>query len=218
MLIQEAHWFAKELATIPNKELYPMCNIGSSTNKFRLQEQPWIDEFIFSPILQQGYTVKHLDIKADHGVDIVGDICDPNFLKQIDKLEFKSFFCSNLLEHLEERDLFCQALASIIPPKGYLFVSAPCIYPYHPDPIDNGFRPSVKEIASLFPGTSISRAEVVVGDTILRIRSPHPVIFAFTLMRPLIPFYKPQSWWRNKGYIPWFFRKLAASCVILRKV
>jgi len=161
--------------------------------------------------------VKHLDMKSAPGVDIVGDLGNPEFLKQFSNMQFKSVFCSNLLEHLVQRNAICKMLTEIVPAGGYLFVSVPYSFPYHPDPIDTGFRPSVGELAALFPGTHVIRSATVGGDTLLWLRRRHPIVFTFTLLRLLIPFYKPVSWWRNKGYLPWFFRPLTASCVILQK-
>jgi len=217
MLIQEARWFAEQLALMEPAQVFPICNVGSSTEGFRTQDQPWIDEMIFAPVVRQGHVVKHLDMKSAPGVDIVGDLGNPEFLKQVSNMQFKSVFCSNLLEHLVQRDTICKTLAAIVPSGGYLFVSVPYSYPYHADPVDTGFRPSVGELASLFPGTHVIRSAVVGGDTLLWLRRRHPVEFAFTLIRFLIPFYKPISWWRNKGDFPWFFRPLTASCVILQK-
>jgi hypothetical protein len=217
MLIQEADWFAEQLLSLEPTQVFPMCNIGSSTEAFRIKDQPWVDARLFAPARQRGYAVKHLDIKPAPGVDIVGDLGNPEFLKKISNMQFKSVFCSNLLEHLIQRDAICKTLTSIVPSGGYLFVSVPYRYPYHPDPVDTGFRPSVGELAALFPGTHVIRSAIVGGDTLLWLRRRHPVEFAFTLMRFLIPFYKPVSWWRNKGYLPWFFRPLMASCVILQK-
>jgi hypothetical protein len=217
MLIQEARWFAEQLALMEPEQVFPLCNVGSSTEGFRTQEQPWIDDLIFAPVIRQGHVVKHLDMKSAPGVDIVGDLGNPEFLKMISNMKFKSVFCSNLLEHLVQRDATCKTLTSIVPPGGYLFVSVPYSYPYHPDPIDTGFRPSVGELAASFPGTHIICSATVRGDTLLWLRRRHSILFTFTLLRFLIPFYKPTSWWRNKGYLPWFFRPLTASCVILQK-
>jgi SAM-dependent methyltransferase len=218
MMIQEAKWFQTQLEKIEAQQMHPMCNVGSSTGSFRKQQQPWIDQLIFSPLEAVGVSVKHLDLKQAQGVDIVGDLCDEQFLKTLLGAQFKSVFCSNLLEHLASRDKICKAMVAIVPPGGYFFISVPYSYPYHPDPIDTRFRPSTTELASLFAGTRIVCSEVVRGDSLLWARRHNPLIFFFTLFRCLVPFYKPVSWWRNKGYLPWFFRPLTASCVILQKL
>ena len=217
MLIQEARWFHEQLARCEPSKMFPMCNVGSSTGHFRSVEQPWIDELIFAPIVRRGNIVKHLDMKSVPGVDIVGDLGDPAFLSEVANMRFKSVFCSNMLEHVVNRQVICSTLVSVVPPGGYLCVSAPYSYPYHPDPIDTGFRPSPAELAASFPGTRMICSAVVGGDTLLKLRSRHPAVFAATLLRVLLPFYKPVSWWRTKGYLPWLFRPLTASCVILQK-
>jgi len=217
MMIQEAQWFAAQLAKSDPERIFPMCNVGSSTGHFRTIEQPWIDDLIFAPLKRDGRDVKHLDIKQAEGVDVVGDFEDPTFLQRLRTMQFKSVFCSNLLEHVEQRQEICRTMLSIVPPGGWLFISVPYQYPYHPDPVDTGFRPTTEELAAVFPGTRVIASAVVGGETILQRRRGQPAIFAFTLLRVLFPFYKPVAWWRNLGYIPWLFRPLTASCVILQK-
>jgi hypothetical protein len=217
MLIQEALWFKEQIAYLDRTQIFPMCNVGSSTEDFRNNEQPYINDLIFLPVLKQGYVVKHLDMKSAPGVDLVGDLSDPVFFSEVSKMQFKSLFCSNILEHVKNREAFCSMLLSMIPAGGFLFISVPFSYPYHPDPIDTGFRPSISEIAEIFPDTSIICSAVVGGDTILKIRRRNTAVLILTLLRFLFPFYRPVSWWRNKGYVSWFFRPLTASCIILKK-
>jgi SAM-dependent methyltransferase len=57
--------------------------------------------------------------------------------------------CNNMLEHVVDIDAVCAALGQICPPNGLLFISVPNSYPFHPDPIDNGFRPSVDELTRI---------------------------------------------------------------------
>jgi hypothetical protein len=217
MLIQEANWFKEQLPALEAAQVFPMCNVGSSTAAFRNHDQPWIDELLFAPLSREGRIVKHLDMKPDPGVDIVGDLGNPEFLQRVASMQFKSVFCSNLLEHVVERDAICRTLLSIIPSAGFLFISVPFSFPYHPDPIDTRFRPNVEELTALFPGTRLVHSAVVVGDTFLKLRSRNSMTFALTLFRCLFPFYKPVGWWRNRGYLPWFFRRVSATCVVLRK-
>jgi hypothetical protein len=176
MLIQEAHWFRQQLASLEPAQIFPMCNVGSSTAAFRTRDQPWIEEAIFAPVARRGYVVKHLDAKPASGVDIVGDLGDPEFLKRVSCMEFKSVFCSNLLEHVVQRDAICRTLVSIIPSGGHLFISVPFSFPYHPDPIDTGFRPGIEGLAALFSGTRLVRSAIVTGVIQLYLHLPSPVV------------------------------------------
>jgi hypothetical protein len=217
MLIEEAEWFAHRLGAVAPSEVFPMCNVGSSTKAFRTQQQPWIEQLIFRPAGLRGGSVTHLDMKAAPGVDLVMDLAAREFQAVVSRMQFKSVFCSNLLEHVIQRDAICRTLLSIISSGGYLFISVPFRFPYHPDPIDTRFRPNVEELAALFRGAKLVHSAVVVGDTFLKLRSRNLISFALTLTRCLMPFYKPVGWWRNRGYLPWFFRRVSATCVVLRK-
>src|ERR1035437_10160268 len=136
MLIEEAAWFANQLAGFAPSEVFPMCNVGSSTKAFRTQQQPWIEQLLFRPASLRGGSVTHLDMKAAPGVDLVMDLAAPEFRAVVSRMQFKSVFCSNLLEHVIQRDAICRTLLSIISAGGYLFISVQFCFPYHPDPID----------------------------------------------------------------------------------
>src|SRR5262245_36370569 len=150
MLVQEARWFGARLAELPGPDVFPMLNVGSSTAAFRTRDQPWIDRHLFAPARRKGYVVRHLDQKPDEGVDLVGDLRDGAFLARLAALRFRSVFCSNLLEHLVNREEVARTLVDLIPPGAYLFVSCPYRFPYHPDPIDTLYRPDTGELARLF--------------------------------------------------------------------
>jgi hypothetical protein len=164
--------------------------------------------------------VLHLDAKAAPGVDIVADLGDPDTVKAMKGRGFQSLLCSNLLEHVEDRQQVARTLLELVPAHGgILIVSCPYRYPYHPDPIDSRFRPTPSELADLFPGTRIERQATVrdgtYGDQIRR----EPVAFIKLLVRLLLPFYKLPSWrraWRHViDHLPWTFRHFEATCVVL---
>ncbi len=98
-------------------------------------------------------------------------------------------------------------LASVIHEGGYIFVSVPYKYPYHRDPINTMFRPTIRELAALFPGTEIYKGEIIncgsYMDKILR----NPSLLINRLRRPV-------------GFllrIPWLFKNFQVTCVILHK-
>jgi hypothetical protein len=220
VLIEEARWLGDQLRALEPATIFPLLDVGSSTEKFRSHEQPWIDEAIFSPARSAGRTVLHLDAKAAPGVDIVADLEDPATVRAMKAHGFKSVLCSNLLEHVLDRQKVARTLLELVPAEGgILIVSCPYRYPYHPDPIDSMFRPTPEELADLFPGTRIQRQAIVCdgtyGDQIRRA----PVAFLKLLVRLLLPFYKPSLWRRGWthliDHLPWTFRRFEATCVVL---
>ena len=162
MLIEEAKWLGENFCAL-EQECFPMVNIGSSTKEFRSQIQPHIDEFIFNPLRKQGKKVLHTDIKDADGVDLVGDLNDGKFIEQIKTLGVKSVLCSNLLEHVVSPQSICRQLENMLEPGGLIIVTVPYQYPYHKDPIDTKFRPSIDELCRLFSNSTLIRGEIVTS-------------------------------------------------------
>jgi SAM-dependent methyltransferase len=219
VLIEEARWLGDQLQVLDPGRVYPLLDVGSSTARFRSLEQPWIDRSICAPARAAKRTVLHLDAKAAPGVDIVADLGDPATLESLGKQDFKSVLCSNLLEHVADPERIARTLLELVPQGGYLFVSCPYRYPFHPDPIDTRLRPTPQELADLFPGTRIVAQAVVRDGTYLdQVRSA-PGDFVRLLARLLLPFYKPANWRRAwtqfTNQLPWAFRRFEATCVVL---
>lgn len=221
MLRPEARWFGQRLRALSTEAVYPQLNLGSQTLHFRTQEQPWIDAFLFAPARQRGGVVVHADLQAAPGVDLVGDLTDPQFLTQVQNLRFRSVICSNLLEHVIGPRRIAEAATAAVVPGGYLFVSVPFRFPYHPDPIDTLFRPRPAELAALFPGTKVVEQCLVRGwligyawERLLRraiqrrshaeppAAQPSPLAVRLT---------------RAVSWLPWLWQPFEISCLILRK-
>ncbi len=154
MLIREAQWVAKQLATW-DSHAFPLLNVGSHTANFREREQPWIDRYLFAPLRQRGCPVVHSDLQDGEGIDLVGDLTLPEFLQELRARKFGSVICTNLLEHVPNRDEIARSLVEAVKPGGRLLVTCPQQFPYHPDPIDTLYRPTPDDLASLFPGTRV---------------------------------------------------------------
>lgn len=214
MLPEEAKWLGQKIYQLDPSTVFPMLDIGSSTEKFRKYKQPWIDEHIFKPARDMGLEVKHQDVKDATGVDIVGDLSDKNFMDIMRGMKVNSIFCSNLLEHLNDRSEIASSLASIIPEGGYLFVSCPYRYHYHADPIDTMYRPNLSELASEFPGMSIIDGAIVVCNSPIR-RSYSKL--TTKLVRTILPFYMPFKFFARIRQIPWLFKDYEVSCLVMRK-
>ncbi|MFO5440801.1 MAG: methyltransferase type 11, partial [Dolichospermum sp.] len=215
----EAKWLANIIYSLNPNSVFPMLNIGSSNKKFREQEQPWIDELLFKPAKSKGYSVIHTDIKNDIGVDLVGDLCNVDFLKQLSEMNIQSVICSNLLEHINNREEISKIISSIVPKNGYLFVTVPYKYPYHCDPIDTMFRPNIQELSSLFPDFKIVNGEILPGGYLVQSTTTTPILYTLAmLIRLMLPIYQPLRWVDSLKYALWLFKDISVSCVVLEKV
>ena len=217
MLVNEAVWFKEHIRQMDSRLLFPMANIGSSTERFRKIEQPWIEQCIFNPIREGNHKVTHVDIKNVQGVDIVGDLSDPDFILKLSKMGFKSVLCSNFLEHVRDRARIAGALLSIVDSGGYILISCPYEHPYHPDPIDTMFRPTVKELAGLFPNSRIVAGGIITDHSYFFYITMSLPIFFRAIARLFIPFYKPVNWLISIMQLPWLFRNYKTTCVVLQK-
>jgi hypothetical protein len=217
MNILESQWLGQRMTALPPDELFPLLNVGSSTGEFRTRTQPWIDENIFAPIRNHGGKVYHLDIKEAEGVDIVGDLFDPAFLERIARMKVKSILVSNLFEHVTNRQDIADVLLKIVPPGGYIIVSGPQRYPYHADPIDTMFRPTLEEMHAHFPGTEIvESAEIDSGNWRQWHVGERGRSLSRTLARLLVPFYRPKKWWELARQSPYLVKHITAFAMILR--
>lgn len=114
-----------------------ILNIGSSTHRFRTVEQP------FQATLFAGRNVTHVDAKQDTGVDVVYKVGEGRLSKIVHGF-FDVVLLSSVLEHVEDRDAVMRDVAAIV--RNLLIVTVPHVWPYHPDPIDNLYRPTPQEL------------------------------------------------------------------------
>jgi SAM-dependent methyltransferase len=217
MLIAEAKWLGQKIFSVESDNIFPMLNIGSSTEKFRKIDQPWIDEYITAPAKRNNLEIINADIKKEEGVDVVVDFYSMLTNETLTDLKFISILCSNVLEHLTNREQFCNSIVSATPTGGYIFVSCPFKYPYHPDPIDTKFRPDVEELARLFPGTKLIKGEIVTCRNYFYYLSLKPKKLFKNFARIFVPFYNPRGWLIVMGYMTYIFRNFKTTCVVLVK-
>jgi len=217
MLINEAKWFADKIQILSTTDLSPCVNIGCQEPVFRRKHAPWIDEVFTKSLTTKGIDIINCDLDAGDDVDVIGDVCSKEIQFIIKKFHPKSAICCNLLEHVVNPTVVSCSIVEMLPESGLIFASCPRSYPYHPNPIDNRYRPNPQELASIFPGCDILFADTVNCGTALD-------YFKFTesgvfikILRLFLPFLKPRGWWETAVRIPWFFKPYSASCVVLRK-
>ncbi len=162
MLIEEARWLKKVLQELGSDRGSMLLDIGSSTEYFRRVEQPYIDYYVFWPLRKKGVDIIHIDARTDEGIDIVCDISDPGSHEAIANISSADIvLCSNLLEHVLDRDMVAARLAQLTKPGGHLIVTVPHVYRYHEDPIDTLYRPTNKELEALL---SLDEIDVVRSE------------------------------------------------------
>lgn len=76
--------------------------------------KPHIHREIFAALESRRVQVLHMDLKADDGVNIVGDIYDPAFQEEIRRIGAKLLMCCNILEHLQDPAEFARVCATLV--------------------------------------------------------------------------------------------------------
>ena len=218
MGIEESLWISNQIDKYED-DFFPLLNLGSSTKSFRENVQPWINEIIFNPLQYKNKIVVHSDIKKDEGVDVAGDVLDEEFAKQLKHRNFKCIICSNVLEHIKNVDIFCEAIESIALSGTYIIITVPFLYPYHKDPIDTKFRPNINDILKLFPQCKLVDGIVHTSNkthffTLIK----EPYTFFITIKNWLIPRFGIKEWKMRCSDIPDLFKKYKYTCVLLRKM
>jgi hypothetical protein len=217
MLIEEARWLNRHLSELSPNDLYPMCNMGSSTEHYRKVEQPYVDKYLFEQARVRNLKVIHVDAKPAAGVDMVGDLNDPSFLRHLGELNVRSVMCCNLLEHVSDRAMVRDAVLSILKPGGYVIVTVPYRFPYHEDPIDTMYRPTIEEVTALFAGTSLHKAGIVRASRFSYEMHGNYRALGRMVMRAAVPFYRPRRWWANVQRLGEIVAGYKVTCVLLHK-
>ncbi|HKE44004.1 MAG TPA: hypothetical protein VKB41_05645 [Steroidobacteraceae bacterium] len=222
MRAEEAQVIGDLLRGLEVAAISPLVNIGSSTRSFRTTAQPHIEERIFGPLAARGVKVFHADLKAADGVDLVGNALEPEFRARIQQLGPKAVLCSNVLEHVSDVADFAAALEELTPPGGFLLVTAPCSYPYHLDPIDNGFRPDPRALVATFRRCTPVRAQLVESVTYLDELKQLPRTevarrFLKSALRVWLPFYKPDYYKNLLHRWLWLWRRYSVTVALFER-
>lgn len=159
MLKEESIWIRNVLKEADLSSVKEVLDVGSSTNEFRTKIQSYIDENVFKPLREQNISIFYLDKKKKGSVDFVYDVENMG-AEEIGK-KFDIIICCSLLEHVKKPDKIASLLIDLVKHNGFLLVTVPQTYRYHPDPIDTMFRPSMSELLSMFSELHVIRKEII---------------------------------------------------------
>ncbi|THD70220.1 MAG: hypothetical protein E7813_09095 [Bradyrhizobium sp.] len=218
MMRCDAEWLAGVLARLSNDELSPLINLGASTQHFREVTQPHIQTLVFGPLAARGVRVVHADRKAADGVDVVGDIFDDADFARLQAVNARAVVCTHLFEHVRDRDELSRRLLELLPERGLFFVTVPSSYHEHNDPIDTMFRPSLAELAALFPWAQILEQRELIGETYWSHVRRRPVtLFARHFFRFFVPFFGWKAWKRSMHKLYWLAHNYKVAAIVGRK-
>ena len=197
-----------------------MLNLGSSTRHFRQVEQPHVARELIRPLEAAGVEIVHSDLKAADGVDIAGDVREPEVAATLRMRGFRCALCANLLEHVRDPAAFAAACEEIVGPDRLILATVPSSYPYHADPIDAGYRPTPEALAALFARSTPLLAEEVSGDSYAgRIRAGGGTAVgeaARTVLAGLVAVARPKSFRARLDRWRWYRRPYKVSLVLVR--
>jgi 2-polyprenyl-3-methyl-5-hydroxy-6-metoxy-1,4-benzoquinol methylase len=197
----------------------PLLHLGSSTRRFREVDKPHIQRLLFGPLEAAGVEIVHCDLKEADGVDVTGDIFDPEVRAALKARGFRCIIAANLLEHVRDRAGLAAACEEIVGPGGYILATVPSSFPYHADPIDTGYRPSPAQLGALFGASRPLIAEEVAGRTYgedLKARgSAVWKELVRTLLLGLIFFARPKGFRSALDRWRWYNRRYRVSVVLL---
>jgi hypothetical protein len=217
MLKTEAQWIGRALCQLDIERVTPLLNIGSATAAFREQVQPWIDQAIFAPLRKRDVVVHHLDIQQGEGIDLRGDLTDDSFVATLGSHAYRALLCCNLLEHVHDPAAICAKLELLVPVGGYLIVTVPNRFPYHPDPIDTMFRPDLAALVRFFPHCRLINGEILECGTGWDYVERDPLVMLAKVKYRLSGMREHGGIKGSSSFLPWLFRRFRQTCALLER-
>jgi len=178
MLKNEAVWIGENIGKLT--DIKTVLDISGGSWFFRNVRQPWIEKYLFKPLIKKKIKVFRSDSKDD--------VTKKSFLKN---KKFDLVIAANILEHVKDIKKAVKTIEDKVEKGKYLCVSVPYVFPYHPDPVDNMFRPDKHKLMALFA----DKFDLVIGS---QIKQKYKLAF-------------------NKSTFLKFNAEFVASCIIFQK-
>ncbi|MDC0449020.1 methyltransferase domain-containing protein, partial [bacterium] len=128
-----------------------VLNLGSGDKHFREHVQPFVHKNVITPLEDRKCTVVNLDLYGSGGIDIRMDFSDLEQLRE----SYDIVMCCNVFEHVKDRKALAKHIVRLAKPGGHIVITTPHVFPYHLDPIDTLFRPTVQEHLDLFSAIEV---------------------------------------------------------------
>jgi len=218
MFRAEADWLRRALDPFPSERLSPLLNLGSGSAVRREAIQPWVEDQVFRPLRQRGVEIVHVDMRELAGVDICADLTHPADVLRLRALRPRALLCCNLLEHVLEPKRLAHHCLDLVGVGGLIFVTVPFSYPYHRDPIDTMYRPSLDQLVHLFSGAHLFDGTILgAGESYRDTIRQRPWILMRHLSRFPVPFLSYQKWKRSMARLYWLVAEYQITCAVFEK-
>ncbi|MEM1646575.1 MAG: methyltransferase domain-containing protein [Ignisphaera sp.] len=191
------------LFKIKKSNISSILDVGSSDLTFRTKVQPYIEEIIFQPLRKRGCRIYHLDAKSGEGIDIVMDATQLYTLN----MTFDLVLCCNLLEHCSDIPKTIIGLKKVTKIGGYLLITSPLKYVYHPDPIDNFLRPDARTLEFLFRNSFKPIFSITISINDIKIKERLLSFFKFIIQKEILRFNLSQ-----------LFGKFKVTIILLKRI
>lgn len=149
MFLEESLWVFDNVEKLrPEREI---VDFGSGDFDYRVKKQPYVDTMYKKIHEMLGLKITSVDIQDTEGVDIVCDITKGNMFFDNNENKYGVVLACNILEHVVSQrfEIVLRNIYKVLGQEGYCIVTVPYNIGTHLSPIDNGFRPTCEELASL---------------------------------------------------------------------
>jgi hypothetical protein len=182
------------------------------------ERSPHIEENVFSFLESRGCRVIHSDFQKYSGVEVVCDLTNLKSLQFVETLPApRIIVLSNVLEHIPKVCLkkVVSNLRATMSKGDHLIVTVPYRYPYHPDPIDNLFRPSSEELSEIFGNGFdwLERKEIDIGSFKDEFSEMSLKKRLGRFLRLFWPLQKPKRYFSNMHRLTFLYRKYSSSVI-----
>jgi hypothetical protein len=154
MFFAESEWVIDALQPIIDG-LNTAIDVGAGNARYRGRAQNrLVHDFL------RERSVRLMTLDADGSCDVCADLTDARTMPASIGT-FDLVLCTSVLEHVPDVYAAAAMLRRLTAACGYLLITVPRNYPRHRSPIDTGYRPTNREIETLFPGLAVPHSEII---------------------------------------------------------
>ena len=148
MHVETAAWTRAALASLDLAAGSRALDIGSSTLRYRTQEQPHVESEVWAPLRARGVHTTHLDAKQAEGVDVVWDLDSDDEPPPLGR--FDLVVVASVLQYLTRPERVVELASGVLERGAWLLAQHPQSARRTYDPVDHGLRLTPGELAELF--------------------------------------------------------------------